>query len=114
MQRHLTCIICPLGCELTVQTEGEKILSVTGNTCPRGERYAMNECTAPVRTLTTTVLSEDGTLIPVKSAAPIPKEHVLDAMALLRDVVAPLPVQIGDVIAKDVFGTNIIATANHN
>lgn len=103
MQRHLTCIICPLGCELTVQTEGEKILSVTGNTCPRGERYAMNECTAPVRTL-----------IPVKSAAPIPKEHVLDAMALLRDVVAPLPVQIGDVIAKDVFGTNIIATANHN
>lgn len=114
MQRHLTCIICPLGCELTVQTEGEKILSVTGNTCPRGERYAMNECTAPVRTLTTTVLSEDGTLIPVKSAAPISKEHVLDAMALLRDVVAPLPVKIGDVIAKDVFGTNIIATTNHN
>ena len=35
MVRKLTCIICPLGCELTVQTEGKNVVDVKGNTCPK-------------------------------------------------------------------------------
>ena len=45
MERKLTCIICPLGCELRVETEDKKVISVSGNTCPRGKVYAENECT---------------------------------------------------------------------
>ena len=51
MTRELTCIVCPKGCQLTVELEGKAILSVSGHTCKRGEAYAVSECSAPMRTL---------------------------------------------------------------
>ena len=36
-KRELTCIGCPLGCPLVVNMENGAVLSVTGNTCPRGD-----------------------------------------------------------------------------
>lgn len=112
MERKLTCIICPMGCSLTVQTEGKRVLSVTGNTCPRGEEYANNECTNPKRTVTSTVLCSDGSLLPVKTDCPIPKEKMAECMALINNAVAKLPVSIGDVIIEDAFGSKVIATQN--
>lgn len=45
---QLTCISCPLGCPLTVETDGAgQAVSVTGNTCKRGEVYGRKEVTAP-------------------------------------------------------------------
>ena len=35
--RELTCIGCPLGCSITVTMNGTDVVSVTGNTCPRGD-----------------------------------------------------------------------------
>ena len=49
--RNLTCISCPMGCPITVEMEGEEIISVTGNTCKRGEVYARKEVTNPYRNL---------------------------------------------------------------
>ena len=63
MKKELTCIACPLGCTITVTLDGKDVISVEGNTCPRGKEYAINECTAPVRTVTTTVKCEDGDVI---------------------------------------------------
>ena len=34
-KRELTCIVCPLGCAVTVEMEGTEILSITGHTCKR-------------------------------------------------------------------------------
>ena len=48
MKRELTCIVCPKGCQLTVELEGKKVLSVEGYTCKRGVAYAEAECTAPM------------------------------------------------------------------
>ena len=112
MERKLTCIICPLGCELTVQLEDKKVLDVTGHTCPRGKTYAENECTNPQRTVTTTVRCSDGGLVPVKTATPIPKEKMSECMEILNGITASLPVATGDVIAEDVFGSKIVATQN--
>ena len=112
MQRKLTCIICPLGCEITVQTEDKKVLDITGHTCPRGKAYAESECTAPKRTLTSTVRCSDGSLVSVKTQTPIPKEKMSECMAILNGVTATLPVSIGDVIVEDVFGSKIVATQN--
>ena len=42
-ERVLTCINCPMGCQVTVELDGEEILSVTGNTCAIGDRYARND-----------------------------------------------------------------------
>lgn len=112
MERKLTCIICPLGCPLTVETEGKKVISVTGNTCPRGRKYAESECTDPKRTVTSTVKCIDGSLVSVKTDTPIPKEKMTECMSLINKTVATLPIAIGDVIIEDVFGSRIVATQN--
>ena len=112
MERELTCIICPLGCELNVKLEEGKVISVSGNTCKRGEIYAKNECTNPQRTITSTLRCEDGSLVPVKTDRPIPKGKIEECMKIINAATAKLPVRVGDIIIKDVFGANIVATAN--
>lgn len=112
MERKLTCIICPLGCDLTVQVEDKKVLDVQGYTCPRGKKYAESECTNPQRTITSTVRCNDGSLASVKTDKPIPKDKMIECMAIINNAVATLPLSIGDVIIEDVFGSNIVATQN--
>ena len=114
MERKLTCIICPLGCELTVQTDDKKVILVTGNTCPRGKVYAENECTNPQRTVTSTVRCDDGGLVSVKTDTTIPKEKMADCMKLINKTVAKLPITIGDIIIEDAFGSKVIATQNRS
>lgn len=110
MVRELTCIACPLGCSLSVELEGKKILSVKGNTCKRGEVYATNECISPMRTVTTTVRSENGDPVAVKTKNPIPKEKVFDAMKIINKTVIKTPIKVGDVIIDDLFGSPLVAT----
>jgi len=111
MKRDLICIICPRGCSLTAEISGEQV-SVTGHTCPKGEDYAIRECLHPVRTVTATVRvnNRPNTMASVKTQDPVPKEKMMEVMALLRQTQIQAPVAIGDVIAENVFGTNIIAT----
>ena len=112
MERNLTCIVCPLGCGLTVRLQGKQVLAVTGHTCPKGKAYAETECTNPQRTVTSTVRCTDGSLVAVKTDRPIPKEKMLDCMAVINRTVAKTPIAIGDVIIENVFGCHIVATQN--
>lgn len=110
MKRNLTCIICPMGCSIDVELTGGKIISIKGNTCKRGAEYAKTECTNPMRTVTTTVRCENGTVIPVKTDRMIPKEKIRECMDIVNSAVAHLPIAAGDVVAENVCGSNIIAT----
>ena len=115
MKRELTCIVCPLGCQMTVElSSGGDILSVTGNTCPRGKQYAIDECTHPMRTLTTTAPTSRGGVIPVKTATPIPKELIRACMEEINRQTVTLPAHVGEVVIKDLLGTgaDVIVTAN--
>ncbi len=113
MTRELTCIICPRGCALKAELdENGKFISVSGNICKRGEKYAIDECTAPMRTLTTTVLCSDGSVLPVRSQDSIPKEKLFEAMEKVNSTIADLPVSVGDIIIDSFYGTKLIATAN--
>ena len=112
---EMTCIVCPMGCRMTAEKVNEEI-KVTGNTCKRGEKYARQEMTNPVRTVTSLVMVEGAStpLCPVKTAAPIPKALISDALGELKKVRVPAPVRIGDVLIEDIAGTGIplVATAN--
>ena len=110
MKRNLTCIVCPMGCSIDVEIENGDVLSVTGNTCKRGEEYAKNECISPVRTITSTVRCDDGSVVPVKTDKPIPKDKIFECMEIINNAVAHLPISAGDVIIKNVYGSNVIAT----
>lgn len=111
MKRNMTCIICPRGCSLVADIT-ENGVTVTGNACRKGEQYAVNECTNPVRTVTATVRvsNRPDTMVSVKTAAPIPKEKMLEVMTLLRQTQVEAPVAIGDVVLSNVFGTDIVIT----
>lgn len=113
MIKTLTCIECPIGCTLHVQTENGKVVSVAGNSCPRGKMYAETEITAPKRIVTSTVRAQNGTLVPVKTDKPVPKKEIFLVMEKINAVSCALPVKIGDVLLKNITdGVDLIATSN--
>ncbi len=113
--RNLTCIRCPMGCQLTVTLQDGAVQSVTGNTCPRGAEYGRNEVTHPVRTVTSTVRVEGGErpVVAVKTKTEVPKEKIFDVMQALNGLYVKAPVEIGDVLLEDIAGTgsSLVATA---
>lgn len=112
MKRELICIVCPKGCNMTAEIENGKVLSVSGNTCKRGEEYAINECTNPVRCVTTTMKTENGETVSVKTDTPVAKEKMFELMKIINSKKVVLPISVGDVIIENVFGCNIVATQN--
>ena len=109
----LTCIECPLGCDVTVTLNEDKVENVVGNSCPRGKLYATEEVVCPKRVLTTTVRADNGKMVSVKSDKPIKKSELFNAIKTINGVAAKLPVKVGDVIIKNIYeGVNIISCVN--
>ena len=103
-----------MGCPITIKTEDGRILEITGNTCRRGAAYAEAEVCRPERTLSTTMRCGDGQMLAVKTDRPIPKSKLMDCMEIINAHQAPCTAAIGDVLLRDVFGSNIVATENKN
>lgn len=108
-QRNLTCICCPLGCQITVELENGEIKSIAGNTCKRGEDYAKKEVIFPTRTVTSTVKVNGGKAptVSVKTKSEIPKNKIFDCVKALKEVTMQAPIAIGDVVLSNVAGTGI-------
>ena len=111
---------CPSECLLTVEVERDadgavvEVRSVTGNNCPRGDKFAHQELTCPMRVLTTTVAVSGGdeALLPVRTAEAIPLALHAQAMNLIRGLVVNAPIRIGDVVLEDLLGTSIDLVAS--
>ncbi len=112
--RELTCIGCPMGCQITVKLEAGEVLSVEGNTCAVGDQYARKEVTNPTRIVTSTVVIRGGdkARLSVKTGSDVPKSKIFDVMKAINAVRCDAPKHIGDVIIKDVCGTgaDVVAT----
>ena len=115
MKRTLTCIICPNGCSLDVESDGRDIL-VEGNLCSRGEAYAREELTDPKRTISSSIrlLGGDMEIVSVRLSKPVPKAMIFPIMEEIRKSCVEAPVRIGDVIIRNVLstGADVIATRN--
>jgi CxxC motif-containing protein len=115
MKKEIICTICPIGCNISVDGEGEAITSVKGYSCKRGVEYARNEFSHPVRILTTTVkVAGSDQLLPVRSNKPIPKEMIMDCMEVIKKITASSKVKRYDVIIPDICGSSadIVATGS--
>ncbi|GHV86809.1 molybdopterin oxidoreductase [Spirochaetia bacterium] len=136
--RSLTCIVCPIGCALSVE-EGEKggdgfpVLTITGNRCPRGAVYAKEEIRAPKRVVTATcaivgevhsvtagstaenVAAHRGMYaprrVPVKTAEPCPREKINALLADIYKTKVKLPIKAGDPVIADWQGSGINVVA---
>lgn len=111
---RVKCIICPIGCDIIVTLDENKILSIEGNECPRGLEYARNEVLDPKRTLMTVIRVRNGDLpvVSAKSSKPIPKKLIKKAMMEIAKIEVEAPIRIGDIILKNLLGldVDIIAT----
>ena len=108
----LTCIECPMGCEIEVVMYNGKITAISGNSCLRGEAYAKDEVTCPKRVITTTVRAENGKLVSVKTDAPVKKSDTFKVIKAANSFVAKLPVKIGQVLIERVSdNVNLISSS---
>lgn len=116
MTKDLVCIVCPVGCRLTIEKDdsAEKGYKILGNKCKRGTAYAIEEMTHPTRMIPTTVKIEGAFLnrLPVRTDKPISKELIFKAMEVINLYTAQAPIKMGDVLIENILGTdvNIIAT----
>ncbi|MEA3309998.1 MAG: DUF1667 domain-containing protein [Chloroflexota bacterium] len=112
----MICITCPMGCTLQVTHEDNKVLNVEGNGCPRGKRYAQEELTDPRRMVATTVRVNGGLhpLVPVYTAAPIPKQLIFELLAQIRQIEINAPVEIKQVVLANVLNTGIDVVASRD
>ena len=115
-QKELICIGCPLGCMITVGMENGEVVSVTGNTCKRGDAYVRKEVTNPTRIVTSTVCVKGGELamVSVKTKEDIPKDRIGDCIDALKGVEVEAPVAIGDVIVGNILGLGVDVVATKN
>ena len=117
---QFNCTTCPSECLLTAEVERDAdghvaaVRSVTGNSCPRGDKFAHQELTCPMRVLTTTVAVSGGdeALLPVRTADAIPLELHAQAMTLIRGLVVNAPIHMGDIILPNFLDTTINLVAS--
>lgn len=107
--KELTCIGCPMGCQITAELDEGKVVRIDGYTCLKGKNYAQTECTNPARTVTSTVPVDGGDckVVPVKTAGDIPKGKIFECMEYLRGLHVQAPISAGGVVLKNVADTGI-------
>lgn len=111
------CVLCPRGCNLTIEYESEGSnapLKVVGNKCPKGLAFAQQEWFKPMRMLTSTVKTNSDKIprIPVRTSEPIPKDQIKEVMQVINALTVTLPVTMGNIVAQNVLdlGVDIITT----
>jgi len=114
MKKTLTCIECPAGCTLELEIENRHVVAVSGNKCPKGHDYAIEEIESPKRILTSTVLTEGLNLhlLPVRTDKAIPKAKTMEAMKELKSIRVKKRLRAGDMIVENFMnlGVDLVAT----
>ena len=108
ISKEMVCIVCPLGCNLTVSKNGSQCV-VEGNKCAKGKSYAIDELSNPLRTVTTTVavIGAHASRLPVRTSKAFPKDKMLDLMKTLKTLQIKPPVKAGQVLLENIFDTNV-------
>ena len=114
-ERRVTCVRCPMGCQLSVEVRGGEVASVTGNACPRGAAYGASEVTNPVRVVTS-LMRVDGSARPVsvRTAGEVPRASVPEVLARIHATIAEPPVRAGETLVPDVAGTGVDVVATRD
>lgn len=112
-KKELTCIGCPMGCQITVTLKDNVVTDVSGNTCKIGDAYAREEVTNPRRTVTSVMKVDGGELpvVSVKTKESIPKGLMFAVMEEIGAVKVNAPIAIGQVLIENVADTGVAVVA---
>lgn len=113
MTDRLTCILCPVGCELEVDHAGAG-LEVRGNQCEKGIGFAEEEILHPMRNLATSVPLRGTTaqMISVRLNGPVPRDMIFPILTEIAKLRPEPPIRRGRVLIPNILGTgaDVIAT----
>lgn len=116
MLKEYTCIMCPTGCDIEVVIDDKEIISIDGARCEKGEKFVKQELINPMRNIASSVVVNNGELplVSVRLSELIPRHKIFDVMKEIRKVEIDAPVEIGQVVIKNVLdlGSDVIATKN--
>lgn len=111
---RLTCVLCPVGCELEVRKDEAGELDVQGNQCDKGVPFAVEEILHPKRNLATSVPvgGTEAKMVSVRLSGRVPREMIFPVLAEIAKLRPEVPVRRGQVLITDVLGTgvDVIAT----
>ena len=111
---RLTCVLCPVGCELEVRKGQAGELQVEGNQCDKGIPFAVEEILDPKRNLATSVplKGTETKMASVRLTGPVPRDMIFPILAEISALRPEAPVRRGQVLIMDVLGTgvDVIAT----
>ncbi|HSA94527.1 MAG TPA: DUF1667 domain-containing protein [Acidobacteriota bacterium] len=111
---RLTCVLCPVGCELEVSRNASGELGISGNQCDKGIPFAVEEILRPKRNLATSVPAK-GTrskMVSVRLSGPVARDMIFPILAEIAGLRPEPPVRRGQVLIGNVLGTgvDVIAT----
>ena len=106
MIEQITCICCPKGCTVSLDTQNPAE-TVKGFACLQGKNYAVEELICPKRTISSTAEIKGAAhpRIPVKTSQSIPKDMIFEVMAEINKISVASPIKCGEVLIKNVLGT---------
>ena len=106
----ITCTLCPNGCQVKA-VHGV----ISGNRCPKGAAFFTQESVSPKRTVTTTIKTADGKLLPVHAGTAVRKDDVLKLVQKISHMTLSGKVQCDETIGRIRLGdyeTEVIASAS--
>jgi CxxC motif-containing protein len=113
MTDRLTCILCPVGCELEVDRAGDG-LEVRGSQCEKGIGFAEEEILHPMRNLATSVplRRTASQMVSVRLSGPVPRDMIFPVLAEIARLRPDPPIRRGRILISNVLstGVDVIAT----
>lgn len=114
--REVTCILCPMGCKISVEVDNGEVVNVANAGCKIGRNFSIQEVKSPMRDFFSTVRVEGGRIpvVSVRSTGPVPKNMLMLCASELVRIVVRAPVRLGDRIVENILSldVDIIATKN--
>ena len=108
MKKELTCIGCPMGCQITAEVKDGKVTNISGNKCKIGENYAKEELIAPKRMITALMQVKNSSKpLPVKTSKAIDKNLIFECLKEIKNKKINLPIKTGEVIIKNTCNTDV-------
>ena len=108
-----TCIMCPLGCELEIKKLKNGELKVSGNSCVRGEKYAVDEVVCPQRSISTLMRVGTDKVVAVKTTKPIPKNKIDECLKVISNTVLVEAPPMGSVVIKNILDLDVDVVSIH-
>ena len=109
LKKELTCIVCPVGCNLKIYSIDGGSYIIKGYKCKKGKIFAEEEGIDPRRIVTTTIKidSENLNRLPVKTNKPVPRDKIINFVKEIKKIKAKPVIKVGDILSRNIINSGV-------